>query len=68
MVDRVEQGEREMEDEGGPPPPEPTPSPERTPSPPEKPSEPQQPTHLAMGIAVPFPEARRPPCVARDRV
>ena len=38
MVDRVEQGEREMEDEGAPPPPEPMPSP------PQEPSEPQQPT------------------------
>src|SRR5947208_15544190 len=36
--DRVEQGEREMEDEGAPPPPEPMPSP------PQEPSEPQQPT------------------------
>ncbi len=36
--DRAEQGEREMEDEGAPPPPEPIPSP------PQEPSEPQQPT------------------------
>ena len=35
--DRAEQGEREMEDEGAPPPPEPAPSP------PPEPSEPQQP-------------------------
>ena len=38
MIDRVEQDEREMEDEGAPPPPAPMPS-----LPPE-PSEPQQPT------------------------
>ena len=38
MVDRLERSEREMEDEGAPPPPEPMPSP------PREPSEPQQPT------------------------
>ena len=38
VIDRVEQDEREMEDEGAPPPPEPIPSP------PQEPSEPQQPT------------------------
>jgi len=38
VIDRVEQDEREMEDEGAPPPPAPMPSP------PQEPSEPQQPT------------------------
>ena len=47
MVDRVEQGEREMEDEGAPSPPEPMPWP------PEEPSEPQQSTDDQPPAVVP---------------